>query len=81
MIKSLRLIGRHVFTGKDNKTYHIAKFSWALSILVICAVMIHRAWHGQDVDLMAAAGALATIATSHSAAIWGTKTTEPEDAK
>ena len=77
MIESLRCMFRHVFTGADNKTYHMAKFSWAGSMMTICSVMLHRSWIGQEVDLMAAAGALVAVATGHSAAIYGMKTTEP----
>lgn len=77
MLKTLGTIFRHAFTGSDNKTYHMAKFSWAGSMAAICAVAVYRAWHGFDVDLMAMSGALVTVATGHSAAIYGMKSTEP----
>jgi hypothetical protein len=73
----MRTVLLHIFTGADNKTFHMAKFSWAGSMFAIVAVMLYRAWHGFEVDLMAAAGAFATVATSHSAALYGMKSTEP----
>jgi hypothetical protein len=73
----VRQICKNIFTGADNETYHMAKFSWAGSMIVICAVAVHRGWSGFDVDLLAMAGALVAVCTGHSAAIYGMKTTEP----
>jgi hypothetical protein len=77
MFPLLKQVCKDIFTGIDGRTYHMAKFSWAFCMLVISAVMVHRAWSGLEVDLMAAAGALVAIATGHSAAIYGMKSTEP----
>lgn len=77
MMDLLRTVFRHIFTGADNQTYHMGKFSWAGSMLAIVGVMLHRAWLGLEVDLMSAAGALVAVATGHSATIYGMKSTEP----
>ena len=68
---------KHLFTGADNETYHMAKFSWAGSMLVVCVVAVHRVFTGLDVDLVAMATAQGIIATTHSAAIYGMHKAEP----
>lgn len=73
----IKMVLRHVLTGADNQTYHMGKFSWVVSTMTVIGVILHRAWTGLEVDLMAAAGALVAIATGHSATIYGMKSTEP----
>lgn len=70
-MNQLAKVLKHIFTGADNETYHMAKFSWAGSMVVICAVAIHRTWSNYEIDLVAMATALGIIATTHSAAIYG----------
>jgi hypothetical protein len=77
MINLISKILKNIFTGADNETYHMAKFSWAGSMVVVCAIALHSAWLGHAIDLMSMAGALVAICTGHSAAIYGMKSTEP----
>ena len=77
MKETIQKVFVDIFTGIDGKTYHMAKFSWVASSLAIVAVMIHRAWHGQDVDLVSSATAQTAVATGHSAAVLMMKSQEP----
>lgn len=84
MIEQLGKLFKNLFTGIDGENYHMAKFSWAGSMIVICAVAIHRTWANYEVDLMAMATALGIVATTHSAAIYGmhkAETQKPEEVK
>ena len=39
---------QHLFTGKDNKTFDIARVLWAISIIIFLALAIyHVLKHGQ----------------------------------
>jgi predicted aconitase len=84
MIEQLSKILKNLFTGVDGESFHMAKFSWAGSMVVICAVAVHRTWTNYEVDLVAMATALGIVATTHSAAIYGmhkAETPKPEEAK
>ena len=77
MKDEIKKVLQNIFTGVDNKTYGFAKFAWFAAAAAIIAVIIHKAWTGQPVDLVAAATAFGIIATAHGAVIWGTRSTEP----
>ncbi len=76
-----KLIFRDVFTGLNGTTYHMAKFSWAFSLVAYTIVVIYHLAHTPTIDFMALAGGFGVICTTHSAAIWGMKSQEPGDDK
>ena len=80
MIELIKKVCKDIFTGVDGESYHMAKFSWAGSMVAICASLVHTAWLGHAIDYQSAGIALGTICTAHSAAIWGMKTQEPTGA-
>ena len=73
----LKRVFDHTFTGKDGKTYDIARFSWAYSLGSLSAIVLHEAWTSRPVDLVAFGTAVSAIVVAHGAAIWGKKDTEP----
>ena len=70
-------IFRNLFTGKDNVTHDLGRWSWAGSFLTLVAGLGVNAWHHALIDLTALAAALGVIAGAHSAALWAKRDTEP----
>ena len=70
-------IGKDIFTGRDNETHDIARYSWAVSITAAIALAILSAVHNGVVDLAAFGTAVAAIVGAHGAALWAKRDTEP----
>ncbi len=72
---------KDLFTGIDGVSYHMAKFSWVFSMLSYTGVIVHHLVHTPTIDYLALAGGYGVICTTHSAAIWGMKSQEPDIGK
>jgi len=68
----------HLFTGKDNKTHDLGRWSWAGSFAAVVVAAGANWWHGTVIDVQVLATALALVAGAHSAALWAKKDTEPQ---
>ena len=69
---------KNLFTGQDNQTHDMGRWSWALSILSVIGIAI---WHMLDtktIDLMAFAQAIGVVVAAHGGALWAKKDTEPK---
>jgi len=67
-----------LFTGKDNMTHDLGRWSWAASTLSIIGGGIWNALHAGAVDLMAFAQAIGVVVAAHGGAIWAKKDSEPD---
>lgn len=70
---------RHLFTGADNKTHDLGRWSWAGSFLAVLGATIWNACHNASVDLMNLATALSSVAGAHGFSLWAKKDTEPKN--
>ena len=72
---------KQLLTGKDNKTFDIARWSWLLSLLVTMGGAIWNSYHSSTMtmDIMIFAQAIAVIAGAHGVAIYAKKDTEPTE--
>ncbi len=77
----LRSVFKDLFTGIDGATYHMAKFSWVFSLISYTGVIVYHLAHTPSIDFLALAGGYGVICTTHSAAIWGMKSQEPNKDK
>lgn len=66
-----------LLTGRDNTTHDLGRWSWAGSFVAVVAAAAGNWWHGVAIDLQALAIALGAVATTHGAALWAKKDTEP----
>ena len=70
-----------LLTGKDNQTQDIARWSWALSFIVLVIVALWEVIHSNAVSLRELAESLGLVSAAHSASIWAKKDTEPDEVK
>lgn len=68
---------RQLFTGADNRTHDLGRWSWALSMGSIVFAAGANWWHGAVIDLAALGTALGAVAGAHGLALWAKKDTEP----
>lgn len=68
-----------LFTGKDNVTHDLGRWSWAASTLSIIGGGVWNAIHAGSIDLMGFAQAIGVVVAAHGGAIWAKKDTEPVD--
>ena len=72
---------RHLFTGKDNRTWDLGRISWGVSTL---AVLAHDGWQVYHcaataiVDVKDLAYALAAVVAAHGFALGQKAKTEPD---
>lgn len=69
---------RQLFTGADNATHDLGRWSWAGSFVAVVAAAAGNWWHHAVIDLQALATALGLVAGAHGAALWAKKETEPK---
>lgn len=69
---------KDIFTGRDNETHDVARYSWTVSITATIALAIWSAIHNGVVDLAAFGTAVAAIVGAHGAALWAKRDTEPK---
>jgi len=67
----------HLFTGKDNQTHDLGRWSWAASVASVIGGGVWNAMNSGAVDLMAFAQALGVVVAAHGGALWAKKDTEP----
>ncbi len=78
----MRRAFQQIFSGKDNATQDIARWSWAVCILSIIAAAGLNAYVGRVViDLVLLATAEGLVVASHSAALRIKADTEPQPPK
>jgi len=77
MLSLIKKICKDLFTGVDGETYHFAKFSWAGSIIAICAAAVHAAYTGHTIDFSSFGVGVGTITAAHAGAIYGMRSQEP----
>lgn len=78
----MRSAVRQLFTGKDNETHDLARWSWLICLLSIIAAAGLNWWHGSPViDLVSLATAEGLVVASHAAALKIKADTEPEPPK
>ena len=68
---------RDLFTGKDNETHDLGRWSWAITTLATIAGGIFNAVHAGAVDLLQFAQAIGALVLAHGGALWAKKDTEP----
>ena len=71
---------QQLFTGKDNQTHDLRRWSWAESTISLIAGGIWNALHAGAIDLMAFAQAIGVVVAAHGGALWAKKDTEPSHA-
>ena len=71
---------QQLFTGKDNQTHDLGRWSWAASTISVIGGGVWNAVHAGAIDLMAFAQAIAVVVGAHGAALWAKKDTEPNHA-
>ena len=74
-----RAWARHLFTGRDNQTHDLGRWSWATCLFALLAFAGWNAIHVGTVGLMDLAQAMALIVTAHGAALWAKANTEPNE--
>lgn len=67
-----------LFTGKDNQTHDIGRWSWGISLLSIVGSAGLMLWTRGAVDLLTLAQALGIVSAAHGAAVAVKGKTEPE---
>lgn len=67
-----------LFTGKDNTTHDLGRWSWIGSFLSVVGSVAWNALHGTMIDIVSLAQALAAVTVAHGAALWAKKDTEPQ---
>ena len=70
-----------LLTGKDNQTHDIARWSWALSFILLAIVALWQVIHSNAISLRELAESIGLISGAHSAAILAKKDTEPVEVK
>lgn len=70
---------KHLFTGKDNETQDLGRWSWALSLFAVIAAAIWNATRGALIDLWGLASAIGAVVGAHGGALWMKKDTEPKE--
>jgi len=68
----------NLFTGKDNTTHDIGRWSWAISLFGVFAFAAANIVLGKEVDLSALGTAVAAVVGAHGAALWAKKESEPQ---
>lgn len=71
----------NLFTGKDNKTHDLGRWSWALSFVLVAALALWHEYKGIAVDLTTLAQAICLVVGAHGAALWAKSSTEPDSPK
>jgi len=69
---------RELFTGHDNQTHDLGRWSWAGSFLAVVGAAAANWWHGAIIDIQALAIALGVVAGAHGAALFLKRDTEPK---
>jgi hypothetical protein len=69
---------RQLFTGADNATHDLGRWSWAGSFAAVVAAAVGNWWHGVALDVQALATALGIVAGAHGAALLAKAKTEPQ---
>ena len=69
---------QQLFTGADNATHDLGRWSWAGSFGAVITAAAANWWHGAVIDLQALAVALSAVAGAHGAALWAKRDTEPK---
>lgn len=67
----------HLLTGKDNKTYDIARCAWMVGFIAIIFMAGYEIFTHQHVDLKELAESLGIISGAHGAAIFAKQNSEP----
>lgn len=64
-------------TGVDNQTYHLAKISWVLALIVYTTVICYNLFHGTPMSLTEVGIGFGAISASHSVTILGMLRDDP----
>lgn len=68
---------KDLFTGKDNQTHDLGRWSWAISMLTVVGGAAYKLHLGQDVSLSDMAQAISLVVAAHGVALWAKRDTEP----
>ena len=66
-----------LFTGRDNQTHDLGRWSWGLSILAIIGLAAWQVAQAHPVSIMEVAQSLGLVSGAHGATLWAKKDTEP----
>ena len=72
---------KDLFTGIDGKTQDIGRWSWAMSMFALFAIVTANIYHNAVIDLVAFSQAVGAIVLAHGGAIFVKARTEPENGK
>lgn len=75
-MKNPARVFRDIFTGRDNKTHDIGKWSWAICIAAVIAHDGYLLYHKTVVDVLSFAAALGAVCAAHGIAIGAKKATD-----
>lgn len=60
----------NIFTGKDNVTHDLGKYSWVFSLFLLLVVVVYRMIMKQEITITEISGGASAIATTHAASLW-----------
>ena len=78
MIETIKGLLKQLFTGKDNETHDLGRYSWAASMASVIGGGAWNAIQSGAIDLMQLAQAIGVVAGVHGAVLWAKKDTEPD---
>lgn len=67
-----------LLTGKDNKTYDIARIAWAISLLSVLFIAGYEVVNHASINLRELAESLGIVSGAGGASVWAKKETEPQ---
>ena len=68
---------KHLLTGKDNKTYDIARVAWLVGMVAVLLVAGYQVLTHGAVSLRELAESLGIVSASGGASVWAKKDAEP----
>jgi hypothetical protein len=68
----------HLLTGKDNKTFDIARVAWFISLIAVLFVAGYQVLEHGVVSLKELAESLGIVSASGGASVWAKKDAEPQ---
>jgi len=68
---------KQLLTGRDNKTYDIARVSWMVSLFAILAIAGYEVFTHGTVGIRDLAESLGIVSGAGGASVWAKKDAEP----
>ena len=68
----------HLFTGKDNQTYDIARVAWFVGMIAVLLIAGYQVITHGMVSLRELAESLGIVSASGGASVWAKKDAEPQ---